>query len=273
MQLQKNDLKDLCLIAIDAATKAGKYIGASVPTGVTYKAAGSSEASQVVTEVDRHSQELILEALRPSIIQYDLGLLAEESEDDGSRLEKDCFWCIDPLDGTLPFIEGRLGSAVAISLIDKQGRACIGVMYEPQTSKCFSAYAGGGALLDGEPYQPCQTKEDYLTIIHHRSLMKQAVFNSLIDEMKLKYDAEECQLIHHGGAVMNALWNLEHYPSVYFAYPKKTEGGGCLWDYAASVCFYQELGACVSDYFGNELNLNPKHTIYMNEYGVKFTHL
>ena len=48
-------------------------------------------------------------------------VLTEETEDDGGRLRADYFWCVDPLDGTLPFIEGRPGSAVSIALIARDG--------------------------------------------------------------------------------------------------------------------------------------------------------
>ena len=72
---------------------------------VKNKPSGSSRASQIVTEVDLMSQEMILKHIHPTCEEYDLGLLIEESNDDLSRFEKDYFWCIDPLDGTLPFVE------------------------------------------------------------------------------------------------------------------------------------------------------------------------
>ena len=49
---------------------------------------------------------MIIEALTPTMIRYDLGLLAEEGEHDNSRLQKHAFWTIDPLDGTTNFVHG-----------------------------------------------------------------------------------------------------------------------------------------------------------------------
>ena len=102
--LSLETLDHLADIACEAAVSAGKliqaYTGSEV--AVSRKEGGDSLASQVVTEVDERSQALILERVRATRAQYKLGLLTEELSDDGSRFEKDYFWCIDPLDGTLP---------------------------------------------------------------------------------------------------------------------------------------------------------------------------
>ena len=114
MQLSTNDLYLLSQCAISAALQAGQMIANFDRDKLTVntKKAGTSLASQVVTEVDHLSQAIILQTLQPGCDIYDLALLTEESPDDGSRLEKDYFWCIDPLDGTLPFIEGVHGYSV-----------------------------------------------------------------------------------------------------------------------------------------------------------------
>lgn len=274
MHLSPNILSQLHQTAINAATLAGKYIAASTPQSIEHKIAGSSDASQVVTEVDRESQRIIIGVLQASIYAYDLGLLAEEEEDDGSRLLKDYFWCVDPLDGTLPFIEGRAGYAVAISLIRKDGIPVIGVVYTPRELQCYSAVLEQGAFLNGEAFKPSQgLGVERFTILHHRSLAENPSFNNIIETIKepfISQGYENFDLISHGGAIMNAIWCIEKQPAFYFALPKPTQGGGCIWDYAASVCLYNELGMEVSDYYGKPLHLNCPESIYMNKFGVRF---
>lgn len=274
MNLSSSILVQLQQIAIKAATKAGQYISTHKPRSVENKDAGSSDASQVVTEVDRASQRLIIAALQASIEQYDLGLLAEEDEDDGSRLEKDYFWCIDPLDGTLPFIEGRSGYAVAIALISKSGIPIIGVVYNPREEKCYSAIVGGGVFLNGKAVVAKQEKKEVFTIFHHRSLLKHPDCNEILKDYQHSFEEKGFQkfnYIYHGGAVMNAIWAIENAPSFYFALPKKAQGGGCIWDYAASACIFSEMGYQVTDYYGHPLMLNNPTSIFMNESGVKFS--
>ena len=91
MKLTKNNLTELCTVAIEAAKKAGQVINEYVDKNVTIntKKGADSLASQVVTEVDIKAQDAILRILEPSIKKYDLALLTEESVDDKSRFEKD----------------------------------------------------------------------------------------------------------------------------------------------------------------------------------------
>ena len=123
MSLSENDLKLLVGYASQAARLAGEVIASSRPESVEHKETGHSRASQVVTEVDRRAEELILQTLAPSIERFDLAVLSEESPDDKRRLHKAYFWCIDPLDGTLPFIEDKPGYAISIALVSRSGDA------------------------------------------------------------------------------------------------------------------------------------------------------
>jgi myo-inositol-1(or 4)-monophosphatase len=108
------------------------------------KNGGASLAAQVVTEVDHLSQDIILKTLHPSCLIYDLALLSEESPDDNQRLQKDYFWCIDPLDGTLPFIESVPGYSVSIALVSREGQSMLGVVYDPVTQTLYHAIQGQG---------------------------------------------------------------------------------------------------------------------------------
>ena len=105
------DLQFLAESAVVAARTAGRIISrySNQEIEVAHKDGGHTYASQVVTEVDRKAQDAILEILNPSCDEYDFALLTEESEDDHSRFQKDYFWCIDPLDGTLPFTKKETG--------------------------------------------------------------------------------------------------------------------------------------------------------------------
>jgi len=70
---------------------------------------------------------------------------------------------------------------------------------------------------------------------------------------------------------MNACWVLENSPACYFKFPKPQNGGGSLWDYAASNCIFNEIGAYASDIHGQALELNRSDTCFMNQEGVLFT--
>ena len=151
MKLSASELRELAEVAIAAATEAGQMIASSRPNDVQRKPGADTMASQVVTEVDRRSEDIILERLSPTLAPFELALLTEERDDDRGRLRADAFWCVDPLDGTLPFIEGEPGYAVSIALVDRGGTPLIGVIYDPVESTTLHAIAGRGCLLYTSP--------------------------------------------------------------------------------------------------------------------------
>ena len=147
-------LSELANLASSAAVEAGALIASyrEREVKVLHKAAGDTLASQVVTEVDELSQALILKHLAPSMAAYDLALLTEESEDDGGRHLKDAFWCIDPMDGTLPFTQGIAGFSVSIALVAGNGSPLIGIVYDP-VQKLYRAVRQQGLEIDGQVWR------------------------------------------------------------------------------------------------------------------------
>lgn len=276
MRLSAADLSQLAACAVTAVKEAGaliaQYNGREV--AVQHKAGGESLASQVVTEVDELSQAILLKHLLPTCATYDLALLTEEQADDGSRLVKDAFWCIDPLDGTLPFTESIPGFAVSIALVARDGTPLIGVVYDPSTGTQYQAVRGQGALRDGAPWQ-LQSKADPapLHFIADRSMASHSKFDEAMEQLQVlatELDRDGLKTTLTGGAVMNALWVLEQAPACYFKFPKSQAGGGSLWDYAATACIYEELGVWYSDIAGQALDLNRADSTFMNHRGVLF---
>ena len=138
MTLERRDLHTLAAVAERAASVASELIARTRPAEIEHKA-GASAASQVVTNVDREAEQSILEILEPTVASHGLGILSEERGDDGSRLRTEYFWCVDPLDGTLPFTEGRPGYAVSIALVANEGTPMIGVVADPISGTMYSA--------------------------------------------------------------------------------------------------------------------------------------
>ena len=273
MELNLKQLETLKGIACKAALAAGKLIQEYSHTKLEVKTkdAGTSLTSQVVTEVDLKSQTAILELIEPTLKEFDLALLSEEKEDDHSRFKKDYFWAIDPLDGTLPFIQGKDGYAVSISLISKAGIPVIGVFFDPTTNNLYHSIKGHGAFVNDNPLSIAPEKSEF-SFISDLARAKNENYPKLIEELHRvtkEKGIKSKELLFHGGAVMNVCWTINKSPACYFKLPKKGEGGGCIWDYGAIVCIFKEAGGVVSDCFNNDLNLNSDN-VYLNECGVMF---
>ncbi len=273
MKLNDSDLKTLSEQAITAAKAAGKYIQSQFEANYEKrrKVGGDSLASQVVTEVDLKAQEIILTHLEASIQAFDLGLLTEEATDDQSRMTKDYFWCIDPMDGTLPFTERRTGYAVSIALITKPGDPVVGVVYIPDLEQCYSAIKGEGVKNNGQPLERDEhLAVSKLCIYMDKSFNTEPYAAFVLEKLKEFEGQETCELSLYTsfGGVRNAVSVLSSEIGCYFKFPKKAKGCGSIWDYAATRLFFEETGLQVSNAQGDPLHLNDPDTTFMNEQGV-----
>lgn len=152
-------------LASDVAGRAADLLreGArSVRTNVETKSTGTD----MVTELDRASEELIVSALleaRPSD-----AMLAEES---GPRPgSSGVRWVVDPLDGTTNYLYGYPSWSVSIAAetdpISEEvagasfaADVIVGVVVDAAIGDVFTAMAGGGAHRNGEPIV-CSTQSD-----------------------------------------------------------------------------------------------------------------
>lgn len=138
--------------ALDAGTIIMQYYSLPLSErGLSYK-----EDQSPVTQADKEANQCILDRIVGSpcmALLGDYGILAEESQDDLSRLEKD--WCviIDPLDGTKEFIAGLPEFTVNIALT-YCGHPVLGVVYAPATKELFYAQKGEGAYKSILPAAP-----------------------------------------------------------------------------------------------------------------------
>src|SRR6202035_3224852 len=108
-------------------------------------AATKSSPTDVVTEMDRRSEELIrsrILAARPAD-----AILGEEGGLIGNTGDAPALWVIDPLDGTVNYLYGLHDWAVSIAAeVDHQIVA--GAVYLPMRGELFTAVRGEGACLE-----------------------------------------------------------------------------------------------------------------------------
>lgn len=103
-------------------------------------------AQDLVSEADRACEDLILAGLSREFPED--GFLGEER---GSQnLDARAVWIIDPIDGTHNFLTGIPFWCVSAGLA-VDGKLVLGVIHDPLADELYSARAGGGAHLDGQP--------------------------------------------------------------------------------------------------------------------------
>jgi len=130
-------------LAVRIAREAGALQRARYETEL--EIASKSRPIDLVTEVDRACEALIVEMLRRERPGDDL--LAEEGglhADTGARWR----WIVDPLDGTVNFAHGYPCFCVSIG-VERDGERRVGVVYDPLRDELFEAVRGGGARRNG----------------------------------------------------------------------------------------------------------------------------
>ena len=250
------DFSELTQLAVKAALKAGGVIRSyqDREVDVIHKEGGDTYASQVVTEVDRKAQDAILKLLEDSCHALGIAVLTEESEDNRARLAKEYFWCIDPMDGTLPFIRSEAGYSVSIALVARNGLPQIGVVYDPVHDVLWQATKGQGVQRNGEAWV-LQSSGEVLTFTYDRSFIDRPECNKVLKELEAYANSLGLKGVfatQFGGAVINACHALQHARVVTSSF-RSLGRVGSLWDYAATACLYEEAGAVASDVLGTRL--------------------
>lgn len=99
----------------------------------------------LVTEVDKESERLIVERLLSRFPDHDI--IAEEN--DYLQSNAPYRWIIDPVDGTTNYAHGYPWFCSSIAL-ELDGELVAGVIYNPVYDELFTAAKNGGAYLNGQ---------------------------------------------------------------------------------------------------------------------------
>ena len=222
---------------------------------VSYK----SDASPL-TAADLAAQHLIhgqLARLTPELPQ-----LSEEAAQSPYALRAawNCYWLIDPLDGTKEFIQRNGEFTVNIALIREQ-RPVLGVVYAPVLDRCYYAAENAGAFRrqgDAAP-QPIRVRAcapETPTVVGSRLHGTDAMAGYLQrlgpHEFRAVGSSLKFCLVAEGSADL---------------YPRL--GPTCEWDTAAAQCVVEQAGGLVTDWEGEPLRYNGKESL-LNPYFLVF---
>ena len=133
------DPDGLLELAIAAATEAGAFLLENI-TSVRTSVETKSSPTDIVTEMDRAAERLIVDAIRAA--RPDDGILGEEGTSDpgGTGVR----WIIDPLDGTTNYLYGFPAFGVSIAA-EVDGEVAVGVVNDASHGDLFSAVRTRGA--------------------------------------------------------------------------------------------------------------------------------
>ena len=230
--------------AINAARVAGEIILAG--WGQTHRVELKGVINPV-TEIDRAAEEAIVKILRAAL--PDCEIFAEESSSGLAALptRTDAMrWVVDPLDGTVNYTHHFPYFGVSIAL-EQEGRAKLGVIYDPMLDQLFSAERGRGAFLNGNAIQVSAVKNLAQSII--ATGFPYDVWETGRNTAELAAIARRAQSVRvNGAAVLDLAYVACGRLDAYF------DSGVYAWDMAAGELLIEEAGGVVS-YYGGDPNI------------------
>lgn len=206
--------------------------------------------ADLVTQADFASQE----AIRKTILDAfpDHCLLGEEDPDTGnSRPRAEYRWIADPLDGTTNYVHRVPHYSVSLAL-ERNGQLLTGAVYDPVRGECFTAAAGGGALLNGRPIRTSEVSD--LSAALAAIGFPPAAGRDSPDVAVFLQALDKCQAMRRTGcSSLNLCYLAAGRFDAYWSFSTK------IWDVAAGVLIVREAGGTVTAPDGGEFILDHAH--------------
>jgi 3'(2'), 5'-bisphosphate nucleotidase len=253
--------EDLALPLIPVAQRAGAAIMDVYASdqNVRYKADNSP-----VTDADHASEDIILEAL--SRLAPGVPVIAEEQLAAGRIPDvEDCFFLVDPLDGTKEFIHRNGEFTVNIALI-AGGRPVFGLIYAPDKSDCYVTLGEGRAVrFDLAPNWSPQPSQEFDFVPLTGEAPAERPFTALVSRSHLTPETEDF-LAALGDPPRMAMGSSLKFGvlarGVADVYPRLAPTSE--WDTAAGHALLDAVGGCVTTGAGEPLAYGKKGACFHN---------
>lgn len=236
-------LDNVLACAFEAAQAAGSLLISGRPDDGSMSIETKTSATDVVTEMDRRSEELLHRMLltaRP----HD-GYVGEEGAD--SKQTSGITWVVDPIDGTVNYLYRNPLWAVSLAACvgpdAADGRsAAVGVVHAPMLGETFWAVSGRGAFVRSDGVdRPLRVRDE--TRIGHALVHTGFGYESSVREFQGRAIAAVLPQVRDirrpGSAALDMCFVAAGRCDVYF------ERGTHPWDRAAAALIVREAGGIV----------------------------
>lgn len=243
-----NELKE---VLMDAIKESGKIIQNYFQG--TFTVENKEGINNLVTEVDKHSEDKIIEIIRAKFPTHSI-----ISEETGEQMQDSPYqWIIDPIDGTVNFAHGIPICCVSIGLKYKDD-LILGAVYNPMMNELFFAEKGMGASLNGMPIS-VSNKSDF------RKACLVTGFPYKWPEAKEhpikvfeRFILEGLPVRRLGSAAIDLCWVACGRFDGFWEYNLNS------WDLAAGYLIVQEAGGRITSFTGKPYSVFDKETLATN---------
>ena len=246
-------MQPMANIALRAARKAGDFMLRAMDRPEEFDIE-TKAPNDFVSNIDKTAEAIIVDQIRETYPDH--AIIGEEF---GAKSGNSEFtWIIDPLDGTLNFLQGIPHFAISIGIMKGRHHEH-GIIYDPVRGEEFIASRGSGAQLNGKRIR-VSARSKLEDCVLATGLPPGSVETRLDEYMVgLKSLTGSCRGIRRAGSAALDL--------AYVA-AGRTDGfwemGLSQWDIAAGIVLVREAGGFVSDLEGGESFFNSGDIIAAN---------
>ena len=212
------------------------------------------EERELVTELDVFVQEHIKKSFKEALGECEI--LSEEMIVPTSGLNS--FWSVDPIDGTHNFIAGLPGYGISAAYIE-DNEVLLGVICLPESGHLYHATKDEGAYKDTKRISSSDVSDLSKSIISYDNQFH------LSDKSRMNYDSlinEAFTTRISGSSVVDSCFISEGSLSARVYNSTK------LCDIAAGIILVKEAGGIVSDFRGNDLDLENISDVIFSAKGI-----
>ena len=207
-----------------------------------------------VTSADKRTEKILIEEIQKAHPEH--GIITEETGIiNKSNVEKK--WIIDPIDGTMNFLNGIPQFAISIAYEEK-GEIICGVIFNPIINEMFVAEKGNGAYLNNSRIRVSNKKKikDALLVTggpKGNSKIKNKIFSEYINVSKnvsniRKFGSAALDMAYVACGRFDGYWQRElNY-----------------WDIAAGIIILKEAGGFINFFEEDKNNPLKKNIIASN---------
>ncbi len=204
-----------------------------------------------VSSADKRTEKTIIEELQKAHPDY--GIITEESGIINKSNVKNR-WIVDPIDGTLNFLNGVPHFAISIGYEENNEVKC-GVIFDPIKNELFCAEKGGGAFLNNSRIRVSKKNKlkDSLLVTGGPRFSSKIKKNIFLEFLKLS-EATHAPIRKFGSAALDiayvACGRFDGYWQREINY----------WDIGAGIIILKEAGGFI-DFFEKDNNAPLKRNI------------
>lgn len=244
------DLEQVMRVAVRAAYRGGGILRTRLGNlcSIDEKA-----PNDLVTDADLASENEIIATIRAAHPHHTI--IAEESGcRNGSSEHR---WLVDPLDGTVNYAHKLPFFAVSIAFVC--GNVVqVGVVFNPLNGELFTALAGQGARLNGEPIHVCSETQLEKSLLatgfpyeraHGFEIMAERFLRCLKSARGIRrFGSAALDLCYVACGRFAGYWEAQLQP----------------WDIAAGVLMVQEAGGVATDFSNRPIGADGREVVATN---------